>query len=250
MNNTPPAFLVENSDNDSPLLFVCDHASNALPPAYDQLGLDKQTLSQHIAWDIGALGIARKLSSRFQSTLVSGVYSRLLVDLNRFPGDPGWIPESSDGIAIPANQNLSESQRKARADRYFWPYQQAISREVEKINARTQTPIIISIHSFTPALTDGKQRPWHIGILWSDDDRLAAPMMTALRDNPAVCVGDNQPYHANNPKGYTVKTHAEDVDYLNLLVEIRQDLIGDEIGVDKWSEIFGDALERVLGCYQ
>ena len=246
MNENMMAFFVENADGNSPVLFVCDHAGVALPDDFDCLGLDDSILSQHVAWDIGALEVTRLLGTRFDSATVSSVYSRLLVDLNRFPDHPSWIPETSDGIEITANKKLTDGERKRRADNYFWPYQNAVAAAVEKIVTRGQVPVVVSVHSFTPSLNDGVQRPWHCGILWNEDDRLASPMMTALRKNTAICVGDNQPYHANKPAGYTVKTHAEDAGHPHALIEIRQDLIDSEPGIAEWASILGDALQTVF----
>lgn len=240
------AFLIENAQASSPMLLVCDHASTALPEQFNNLGLSPDILSQHVGWDIGALEVARRLVARFDSTLVSSVYSRLLVDLNRFPDHASWIPEISDGIEIPANKQLGDSARKQRADNYFWPYQNAVGAAIGKIVSRGQVPVMVSVHSFTPCLNSGEKRPWHFGILWGDDDRLANPLITALRKNTALCVGDNQPYHANKPSGYTSKTHAENAGYPHVLIEIRQDLIDSEAGIVEWADILGDALESVF----
>ncbi len=241
-----PPVRIENPSSESPLLLLCDHSGHALPEQVGQLGLHHSVFSRHVAWDIGAMEVAKLLREQFQCALVSGVYSRLLIDLNRFPDHYSWIPEVSDGIEITGNQNLSMAERKYRADTYFWPYHSAVERAVSRISTRGQVPIVISVHSFTSSLMDGRQRPWHFGILWNEDRRLSDPLMRTLRGNPAICVGDNEPYHAGDPCGYTVKTHAEDRGHPHVLIEIRQDLIDSEVGVAKWSGILGEALQTVL----
>ncbi|MEM7293299.1 MAG: N-formylglutamate amidohydrolase [Pseudomonadota bacterium] len=241
------SFSVHNPDSDSSLLLVCDHASNAIPESYAQLGVDDAVLGEHVALDIGALNVTRTLATRFSCTAIESHYSRLLVDLNRFPDHPTWIPPQSDGIQIPGNQALSESEREHRAREYFWPYQNAVGAAVERISSTGKTPILVSIHSFTPALRGGGARPWHFGVLWNDiDARLSAPLYDELDRMDDVCVGNNEPYHANNPTGFTVKTHSEAYGHPHVLIEIRQDLIDSEAGVAEWSQRFGDALDRVL----
>ena len=242
-----PPFKVQQAKTPSPLIIVCDHASNALPEGVGQLGLDDSVFSKHVAWDIGALKVAHMLGERLNATVISSSCSRLYVDMNRFPDSPTFIPSLSDGIEIPGNKDLNESDRQQRADDFFWPYQNAISQAVSEIAKLGQTPVVISIHSFTEALADGALRPWHIGILWNEeDDRFAAPLFSVLRKNSDICVGDNQPYHATNPHGYTVKTHAEDAGHPHALFEIRQDLIDSDEGVAKWAGVLGDALQTVL----
>ncbi|MEM7208802.1 MAG: N-formylglutamate amidohydrolase [Pseudomonadota bacterium] len=240
------SFKFINEQSNSALVFVCDHASNALPDQYGLLGLSNDVFNQHVAIDIGAYAVGAQLAQRFDSALIYSCYSRLLVDLNRFPDHASWIPAQSDGINIPGNQHLDENERRFRAEHFFWPYQNAVAGHIAKLEQRGQSPIVVSVHSFTPALSDGAHRPWHYGILSADDRRLADLLIDSLEEIPDICVGDNQPYHANNPMGYTAKTHAEDRGHLNALVEIRQDLIDSDEGVEQRAQEFGDALERAL----
>jgi hypothetical protein len=64
-------------------VLACDHAGNAIPRRLGSLGLDQDTLQRHVAWDIGAVGVARHLSALLDAPLVSQPYSRLVVDCNR-----------------------------------------------------------------------------------------------------------------------------------------------------------------------
>lgn len=79
------AVAVENADGDSGILLVCEHASATLPARYGDLGLATETLSSHIAWDPGALAVARFLSQKLDATLVFQRFSRLIYDCNRPP---------------------------------------------------------------------------------------------------------------------------------------------------------------------
>ena len=241
------AYQCIGTSSQTPFIFLVDHASNAIPKVYRSLGLDGAPLRQHIAWDIGALDVAKGLAQGFSSILLHTCYSRLLVDVNRCPDTDSAMPAVSDEIAIPGNQDLTPEQRQERMARYFWPYHKAIEEQINERVSRLGQAVVIAIHSFTPAMRDGVQRPWHIGILWNEiDGRIAVPLMQKLRANAEVCVGENQPYHANTPDAYTMKTHAEDRGQPHVLIEIRQDLISNSSGVEKWSAILERALAEVF----
>ncbi|MCW8904210.1 N-formylglutamate amidohydrolase [Sedimenticola sp.] len=241
----PPAWEELNSESPSPLLLLCDHASNRVPQKLAHLGLDLNVFGMHVAYDIGCEKLTRLLSSRFNATALLANYSRLVIDLNRHPGDGSSIPEVSDNIEIPGNHALTPEQIGQREEALFWPYHNRIERILGRIVSRGQTPVLCSIHSFTPIFR-GFQRPWHIGVLWDRDQRLSTPLLESLRSARRFRVGDNEPYHARNPVGYTMDVHGEKNGYPHLLLEIRQDLIGHDDGVVEWADIIHTHLQRVL----
>ncbi len=99
---TEPAFeRLEPKRGGSPLLFLCDHASNALPAAYGTLGLAPALFDTHIASDIGAATVTRALAAAFDAPAILGSWSRLLVDLNRGADDPTLVMKLSDGSLVP-----------------------------------------------------------------------------------------------------------------------------------------------------
>lgn len=230
-----------------PIVLACDHASNRVPRVLDNLGLADEHLQQHIAWDIGAGAVTRLLSRRFKANAVLGNYSRLVVDLNRNLEDPSAFPAISDGILVPANLGLSVEQRAERARALFKPYHEALSRVIRDWTGAGQIPVFLSIHSFTPKL-HGIRRPWHIGVLWDKDPRLAIPFMEALRSAGDIVVGDNEPYSGRHPADFTIDHHAEPLGLAHIGIEIRQDLINDVSGQQRWGDLLGDALESVLGA--
>ena len=236
-----PAVTVENRDGRAPLLILCDHASPAIPRALGDLGLGETELARHIAYDIGAVEVARHFARWFDAPLVASSFSRLVVDCNRRPDDPGAIPPVSDGVVVPRNQDLAPTERAARLAECFEPYHGAIER---CITAAARPPSIISIHSFTPVMA-GFQRPWQIGILWNQDKRIAGPLMHSLAVQ-GVCVGDNQPYSAQDPHGYTLPLHAERHGLAHVLIEIRQDLIHEPVGAESWATLLHDAVAPIL----
>ena len=239
-----PAFEVIVPRDESPVLIVCDHASNEIPAALNGLGIDQKHLQQHIAYDIGAAGVSRKMARNMGVTAVLGGFSRLVLDPNRFLTAHDSIPSISDGVVIVENETLSATDRMLRVEELFIPYHSAINQAVTRILERYAMPLVLSVHSYTP-IFQGFERPWEIGVLWEGDDGVASLLIDYLRENTDYHVGENEPYHACNPVGYTVKTHAESFGYPHVLVEIRQDLIADEPGQEKFASLLAAALDMI-----
>lgn len=240
----PPPVELFNPGAVAPLLLVCDHAGRQVPRRLGRLGLGADAFERHIAWDIGAAQVARRLATQFAASLVLSAYSRLVVDTNRRPGDPTAIPEESDGTVVPANRGLSEVDRAARFAAVHEPYHAAIAARIAAVRQRGAVPAIVSIHSFTPSFK-GFARPWQIGVLWNRDGRMARPLMDHLAA-AGVAVGDNQPYSGQDRHGYTMPRHAEDTGLPHVLIEIRQDLIDTPAGADEWAAKLAEALNPLL----
>ncbi|MCW2237425.1 N-formylglutamate amidohydrolase [Azospirillum canadense] len=241
----PPPFTVLNPESRSPLLILCDHATRAVPKALGDLGLPEEQLCRHIAYDIGAAELTRRLARRFGATAVLAGYSRLVIDPNRALNDPTAIPVVSDDVVIPANRALDAAEERRRVEAIFIPYQDAVAAEIARRRERGQVPAIVSVHSFTPVMR-GVARPWHVGILWDRDPRIPVPMIARLRADGRWCVGDNEPYTGRTTLGGTVETHATPAGLPNVLIEVRQDLIAIPEGVATWAQVLGDALEPIL----
>jgi predicted N-formylglutamate amidohydrolase len=229
----------------SPFLLICDHASNRVPRALAGLGLDHAALARHIAWDIGAAEVTRGLSQRLDATAILTTCSRLVVDANRRPGDPDCTPAISDETPVPGNAALSERERQARLAAFHAPYHKVIAEHVEAREAAGGLPILIAVHSCTPVMR-GFVRPWEIGVLWNEDERLARPLIEGLAAQGLV-VGDNEPYSGRDPHGYTLHVHAEPRGLAHVLFEVRQDLIDTRHGAERWADILAPALAARLG---
>ena len=240
-----PAVERWHQDAKAPVLLVCDHASRLVPRALGTLGLAPALFDFHIAWDIGAAEVARLLALQLDAPLILGGYSRLVVDLNRYPDDPSSIPLASDGIDVPGNCDLAPANRARRLDALFHPYHRAIAATLDRLLARGHPPALVSVHSFTPMMA-GKARPWHVGVLWDRDDRIAGPLMAGLRAQGDILVGDNEPYSASVPKAYTVTEHAEVKGWPQVAIELRQDLVASAAGAAEWSRRLADALGPIL----
>jgi predicted N-formylglutamate amidohydrolase len=241
----PPPVEIFNADAAAPLLVVCDHAARRVPRRLGNLGLAADAFERHIACDIGAAEVARRLAVRFDAAAVMSGYSRLVIDMNRRPDDPTAIPAESDGTQVPGNRDLSSAARAARLTELFEPYHAAIDAHLAAFRAKGVMPLVISVHSFTPVFK-GTARPWHIGVLWNRDDRLPRPLMARLAQIPGTVVGDNQPYSGQDGHGYTMPRHVEGAGIPHALLEIRQNLIDTPVGVEEWAEKIGGALAPLL----
>jgi predicted N-formylglutamate amidohydrolase len=244
-SDEPPPVEIINPEASAPVVLVCDHASRFIPRSLRSLGLSEFELARHIAWDIGAAEVTRQLSGMLDAPAVISNFSRLVVDPNRRPDHATSIPEVSDGVVVPGNRDLSESDRSARLAAFFHPYQDAIGKTLaERERTCGVKPVLISLHSFTPIM-DGVERPWKAGILWNDDPRLPRPLIDRLRAT-GIPVGDNEPYSGREVFGYTTQTHAEARRLANVLIEIRQDLIDTHHGIAEWTKLLGPVLKEAL----
>ena len=292
----PPPFEVFNPEGRARVVFLCDHASNRVPRALDHLGLPPAELERHIAWDIGAAALTRRLARHFDAPAVLAGYSRLVIDCNRPLDDEQSILPLSDGTTIPGNRGLTAEAAAGRAAACFHPYHRACAAVLDATEARgapsatSPAPFsaqsapsaesvpsapsaqsapsaesvpsapsaipapsapsapsapVIMLHSFTPHM-NGALRPWHAGVLWDEDGRMALPLLRALRARDGLHVGDNEPYSGASPHGYTMPTHAARHGRANVQIEVRQDLVADEAGIDRWSAILIEALAEVF----
>jgi predicted N-formylglutamate amidohydrolase len=237
-------FEVTRAMGTSPFLVTCDHASRRLPRRLGTLGLSEGELARHIAWDIGAAGVARALSDELDACLVLQRYSRLAIDSNRPPGRPDSIIACSDGTVIPGNQGLSAAEAERRVREIFHPYHDAIRGQLDQRARAGRTTVLVSLHSFTPTM-GGRARPWHLGVLYNRDARVAHRLLAELRRAPELIVGDNEPYAASDATDYTIVEHGERRGLLHVELEVRQDLIGDGAGQAVWAGRLATCLREV-----
>ena len=238
---TDMPFEIVGEDRDSPWLVTCDHASNRVPPEIGggSLGLPEREMGRHIAYDVGADGVARRLAECLGATAILGRFSRLVVDPNRGEDDPTLIMQLYDGTIIPGNRHLDPEERRRRIDTYYRPYHDAYAR----LAARRPDTIVVAVHSFTPRLNGRHPRPWHIGVLYMDEDqRLSAPLIARLKAEGDLCVGENEPYAGHLP-GDAIDRHALGPGRPNALIELRHDLITDPVGQHGWAERLAPILE-------
>jgi predicted N-formylglutamate amidohydrolase len=238
-------FDVIDGDLTKGLILLCDHASNGLPQRYGSLGLPASEFERHIAYDIGVDPITRRLAERLQVPALLTRFSRLLIDPNRGMDDPTLIMKLSDGAVVPGNAEIDEEERERRISTYYLPYHNAISAMIDRCLEQGIVPALLSIHSFTPAWK-GTPRPWHSGLLWDPrDKRFCEAMIAALRRDPHMVVGDNEPYRGGLA-GDTIDVHGTRRGLASALLEIRQDLIAHEAGVAEWTELLAGILPEMI----
>ncbi|MFD1199711.1 N-formylglutamate amidohydrolase [Brucella gallinifaecis] len=226
------------------LLLTADHAHRDLPAKYGSLGLAQSEFERHIAYDIGVEELTQQLAARLNAPAVMGGFSRLLIDPNRGEDDPTLIMQLSDGAVIPGNYPMTPIEREYRLERFYRPYHAAISSMSAEVSAKSnQAPFIVSIHSFTPNWR-GKDRPWQIGLLWDSDPRAVTPLLSMLRKDAELTVGDNEPYDGAL-KNDAMYRHATAKGYAHVLIEVRQDLIADKAGASAWAGRLAPMIARI-----
>lgn len=243
--NEPNPVAIVRPMGRSPFLLTCDHAGRRVPETLGRLGLPEPEFDRHIAYDIGAAAVSRRMANALDAVLIEQRYSRLVIDCNRPPGVESSIPTVSESTQIPGNADLSDAERRRREAEIFEPYQQAIAREIERRASADIATVLVAMHSFTPVYK-GEARPWHIGTLYGRDARLAVPLRDELAAEGRYVVGDNQPYSVSAGTDATIPMHGEARGLLHVGIEIRQDLITDETGQAAWATTLIRLLPRAL----
>jgi predicted N-formylglutamate amidohydrolase len=228
---------------DAGVLFLCDHASAALPPGCGTLGLPAAAFSRHIAYDIGAADMTRRLAAAFGAPAVLSTFSRLLIDPNRGADDPTLVMRISDGSLIPGNARIDAAGIERRRQLYWEPYRTAVGATIEAMMAAGPLPAVVSVHTFTPSWK-ATPRPWEIGILWDSDGRLAQPLIAALAAT-GLQIGDNEPYDGAL-EGDTLDMEVTRRGLAGVLVETRQDLVATQAQAWAWADRLAAALAPLL----
>ncbi|MPT48541.1 MAG: N-formylglutamate amidohydrolase [Sphingobium sp.] len=236
----PLPYLVTEGDNLS-FLVICDHAGARIPESLGELGMQENDRLDHIGWDIGAAWVARRIAKLFNAPLVEGVYSRLVIDCNRYPDAGPAMPASSDRRTIPGNQALTDEQRAARIDEIFLPYHAMIAARIDKARNAGISPVLISIHSCTASM-GGIHRPWEIGVGWLRDQRISKPLIEHLKARGDVVVGDNEPYGIDLGIDFSTPEHAMAQGLAHMQIEFRQDLLSNQTRAEHWADIFAEAV--------
>jgi predicted N-formylglutamate amidohydrolase len=240
-DDEPPAVTTLHEHGASPFLLACDHAGNRLPRRLGDLGVSPAELQRHIAWDIGAAGVTRFMAEQLDAFAILQSYSRLVIDCNRSPAVASSIVETSEYTAVPGNHDLTQSAREMRVAEIFRPYHDRIHSELDRRQDNGIPTALIAVHSFTPVFK-GNVRPWHAGLLYNRDARLAKPLMAFLSKDLDLVVGDNEPYAVSDESDYTIPVHGERRGLPHIEFEVRQDLIADEAGQRLWAERLSAAL--------
>ena len=241
-----PSHLVRttNRRGRSPVVLLCDHASNFIPEQFGTLGLAPSDLARHIAWDPGAAPVARRMADNLDAVLIELRVSRLVIDCNRSLDAPDLIPAVSETTAIPGNARLSTDDRAERIALAYEPFHAEIDAVVSERLAVGRETRLVSIHSFTPVYKR-VARPWHIGVLHDEDRRLAVPLIAALCALNGVIVGINEPYSPADGVYHTLERHARSRDLPCAMIEIRNDEIAREEQQQRWAYLLAGILSHM-----
>ena len=241
-DDEPSPVHARRLDGASDFVIAVDHAGALIPRALGTLGVAPAELRRHIAWDIGALGVAETLSSRLDAPLVAQPYSRLVIDCNRNPRLPTSIVTLSEWTDIPGNRNLSAADAEARRAQIFDPYHRALGQLLDARIASGRRTILVSQHTMTESFK-GSRRPMHAAVLYNRDRRFAGLVLDALRREPGLEIADNEPYFVSDESDYTIPHHGEGRGLPHVEIEVRQDLVSDPAGQTEWGERISAALQ-------
>ncbi len=233
-DDEPESFHVEHAEGGSDFLLVCDHGGNRIPRRLEQLGMGETELATHIAWDLGITETTRMLGDILDALVITQRYSRLVIDCNRWPGSESSIVATSEGTTIAGNTDLTAAHAEQRRCAIFVPYHDRIKEALDQRAADGRRTILVAMHSFTPVFM-GEPRQWHVGVLYDKDARFAHAVHSELCRDPALVVGDNEPYAATEDTDYAVIVHAEQRGLLYVELEVRQDLIAVERTQRSWA---------------
>jgi predicted N-formylglutamate amidohydrolase len=238
----PPAFIEIGLQGRSNFVIVVDHASRRIPRRLNDLGLPASELQRHIAWDIGALGVARQVAAALDAPLVAQNYSRLVIDCNRDPKVATSIPRLSESVEIPGNANLSDADIALRRAEIFEPYHERIRALLDERAAAGRPTILVAQHSMTD-IYHGVRREMHAAVLYNRDRRFAGLVLDALRRDAGLIVADNQPYFVSDETDFTIPRHGEARGLPHVEIEIRQDLVDNDAGQTEWARRITRALQ-------
>ncbi len=237
----PAPVEVLNEGGMSDIVLLCEHASAHIPAEYDGLGLSVADRQRHIAWDIGAATVTRHLSRLIDAPAFLAGYSRLLIDLNRPLDAASSIVTCSEATDVPGNHRVDVAEINRRRSRIFIPYHTRVSRHLDGREGRATR--IVCVHSFTPVFL-GQARKWHAGVLYGEASGFGEAVLDRLRA-PGREVGANVPYATSRTEDYSVPIHGDDRSIPAILVEIRQDLIGDAVSASGWADTLAKALQAI-----
>ncbi len=232
---------VQNADVASPLVVICEHASAFIPLEFDHLGLAAFERESHVVWDPGAKALATRLAARLDATLITSKISRLVYDCNRPPDAHDAVPARSEIVDVPGNAGLTAEEKADRAERFYRPFRETVA---SVLDGKTD-PILVTVHSFTP-IYYGERREVEIGVLHDTDARLADALLSDFSGFASKIVRRNEPYGPADGVTHTLKEHALPGGHLNIMLEVRNDLLADEMAQSAMAIMLSDWLALAL----
>ena len=244
VSETEQVFEWVNAKGKSPIVLVCEHASNHIPAVLGGLGLSEAELKRHIAYDIGAEGVARGLAQLLDAPLILNRFSRLIYDCNRAPEHVSAMPEASEVFSIPGNKNLTTTQKQQRIDEIYRPFHRALEDVLDRRAARHMPTAVVSIHSFT-RIYHGKKREVDLGVLFDRDDRMAQGFGAGPKGFVTMF---NEPYGPANGVMHLMNVHGYARGMQHLMIEICNDLIESHSGQMEWAKHLAGPLAKITAA--
>ncbi len=223
------------------MVVICEHASHHIPVYFDGLGLSSDARHSHAAWDPGAKDLALALSKAFDAPLVCSKVSRLVYDCNRPAGAPSAMPARSEIFDVPGNMDVSAGEAQARYEQIYLPFERMVSH----VAGAKDHPVIVTSHSFTPVY-HGAKRKVEIGLLYDDDSRLADAMMAFAPRFDDFVIERNEPYGPSDGVAHTIDVHGRDRGLLNVMIEVRNDLLAEPIMAARVANVLAQMLRLAL----
>lgn len=238
-----PPFEPVNQDGQSEVVLICEHAGRRIPPALNGLGIAAEYRSSHIIWDIGARGLALKLSEKLDAALAMQRYSRLVYDCNRDWGAHDEVPAKIDYIDVPGNRDLTVAQRQLRRNTVYTPFRDGTRRLIDYRLRHGRVKALVTVHSFTPVF-GGQVRDLDIGIIHDSDKRLADIMLSRTAPRNGLDIRRNEPYSPSRGVTHTLKVHGIARGLPNVMIEIRNDHIVSDAGQSTFAGLVADWIQR------
>jgi len=236
-----PVARVLNPRGEGRAVLVCEHASRFIPASLKGLGLNEISARSHAAWDIGAMDLSVELMGALDAPFVYSRISRLAYDCNRPPERADAMPPKSEVFDIPGNALLTDTDRAARIEQIYDPFRQLLS---DTLDARSEPPVMITLHSFTPVY-NGERRSVELGILHDSDNRAAQALLRAS-EGAGLKTALNEPYSVTDGVTHTLREHAIKRDLPNVMIEVKNDLIDTPAGVNRIAGLLTPMLTQMI----
>ena len=215
--------LLEQGSPSAPVLFTCEHASQALPPGWTWPEEDAWIVDTHWAYDLGAAELSEELARALRAPALLAAFSRLLADPNRPEHSEELFRQKAEGRLVHLNRAIDEEERQRRLEGYYRRYHQAL----DALVARSSAELLFSVHTFTPVY-EGQVREVELGVLFDREEAWAEKLAKVLT-RAGFRVGLNEPYSGKEGLSYSVDRHAWTHSRRSLEIEVRQDLAVDAV---------------------
>lgn len=227
------------------ILITCEHATSRLPPPMQALAGEREILSSHRGWDIGAWDLTRELARRLGASAVGGRWSRLVIDVNRRVDDPTLIVRRAGRHVLSWNAGLDVAEIERRIFAYHAPYHQEVDRRILQHAVRGLRPLLFAVHSFAPVLR-GRERDFDIGLLYEKHRGLAHALGRRLRE-AGLSVRYNRPYSGMAGMMYAADRHGTHHGLPCLELEVNQRMFQRPRAHVRLGRIVAAAVGRLLG---